>query len=256
MTVHLYLSMIPEALIASMLTPEEFGVYYAVGAEKKARGQAIFCEIDPGFRDEFFRIDEGVERCVPHEDGSPKRSIYISVYRVLEHVPLGAIQRMYLVTQDGRVLGLDPTLELPEETTGMHLYHEIAPVHTRVVSTLGPRGFYDLIVRNPTSLLSLPAVCFVELGLGELAKDPEYGAVRDLPYPGIDHLRQCLVDLQTKTVGTKMVDRLVPASFPYRTIQNGLFMGRRVEERIICFPLPSQEELRADHYRWWRSANM
>jgi hypothetical protein len=22
------------------------------------------------------------------------------------------------------------------------------------------------------------------------------------------------------------------------------------------FPLPSQEELRAKHYRWWRSANM
>jgi hypothetical protein len=256
MTVHLYLSMIPEALIASMLTPDEFGVYYAVGAEKKARGQAVFCEIDPGFRDDFFRIDEGVERCVPHEDGSPKRSIYISVYRVLEHIPLGAVERLYLVTQDGRVLGLDPTGDSPEETEGMHLYHEIAPVRARVVSALGPRGFYDLIVRNPMSLLSLPAVCFVELGLGELAKDPEYGAVRDLPYPGIDHLRQCLVDLQTKTVETKMVDRLVPASFPYRTIQNGLFMGRRVEERIIYFPLPSREELRADHYRWWRSANM
>ena len=32
MTVHLYLSFIPEALIASMLPPEEFGDYYAVGA--------------------------------------------------------------------------------------------------------------------------------------------------------------------------------------------------------------------------------
>ena len=47
MTVHLYLSLIPEALIASMLTPEEFGAYYAVGSEKKSRGQAIFFEIDP-----------------------------------------------------------------------------------------------------------------------------------------------------------------------------------------------------------------
>ena len=46
MAKHLYLSMIPEALIASMLTPEEFGVYYAVGSEKKSRGQAIFFEID------------------------------------------------------------------------------------------------------------------------------------------------------------------------------------------------------------------
>ena len=35
--IHLYLSLIPEALIASMLTPEEFGVYYAVGTANKSR---------------------------------------------------------------------------------------------------------------------------------------------------------------------------------------------------------------------------
>jgi len=40
MAVHLYLSTIPEALIASMLTPLDFGVYYAVGMEKKSHGQA------------------------------------------------------------------------------------------------------------------------------------------------------------------------------------------------------------------------
>ncbi|MCG2770262.1 MAG: hypothetical protein L6435_18085 [Anaerolineae bacterium] len=256
MTVHLYLSMTPEALIASMLTPEQFGVYYAVGAQKKTRGQAVFCEIDPAFRHDFFRIEEGIQRCVPLDDGMPKTSIYISVYRVLEHVPLEAIQRLYLVTQDGRVLGLDSSTDLPEEAVGAHLYHEIAPVHTRVVSTLGPRGFFDLIARDPDSLLSLPVVCFVELRLGELAEDPEYGVVRDLPYSGIDHLRQCLVDLRTKTVHTKMVDRTPAASFPYRTIKHGLFLGKSDEGEILYFPLPSQEELRADNYRWWRSANM
>jgi hypothetical protein len=254
MAIHLYLSMIPEALIASMLTPEEFGVYYAVGTEKKARGQAIFFEINPDFRHDFLRIAEGVQRCVPHEDGSPKRSIYISVYRVLEHIPLDVIQKLYLVTQDGRVLGLGPSEVIPEDATGLHLYQEIAPVHPRVVSTLGPRDFYELIVKTPASLLSLPAVCFVELRLGELAQDPEYGVVRDLPYFNIDHLRQCLVELKTKTVHTKMVDRIHPASFPYRMIKNGVFVGN--EERFLYFPLPSQEELRSEHYRWWRSANM
>ena len=254
MTIHLYLSMIPEALIASMLTPEEFGVYYAVGTRKKARGQAIFFELDPDFRHDFFRIEEGIRRCVPHEDGSPKRSIYISVYRVLEHVSLDAIQKLYLVTQDGRVLGLESSEEVPEDTAGLHLYQEIAPVHPLVVSTLGPREFYELIVKNPVSLLSLPAICFVELRLGELAKDPEYGAVRDLPYSNIEHLRQCLMELRTKTVHTKMVDRIHPSSFPYRMIKNGIFVGNA--ERLIYFPLPSREELRAKHYRWWRSANM
>ncbi len=254
MDIHLYLSVIPEALIASMLAPGEFGVYYALGTAKKSRGQAVFFEIDPAFRHDYFRIEEGVRRCVPHEDGSPKASIYISVYRVLEQTPLDVIQRLYLVTKDGRVLGLESSAEFPEDTEGLHLYQEIAPVHPLVVSTLGPREFYDLIVKNPTSLLSLPAICFVELRLDELAEDPERGAVRDLPYSNIGHLRQCLIDLRTKIIHTKMVNRIQPASFPYRTIKSGVFVGN--EERLLYFPLPSQEELRARHYRWWRSANM
>ena len=44
MAVHLYLSTIPEALIASMLTPMDFGAYYAVGMEKKSRGQAQYLQ--------------------------------------------------------------------------------------------------------------------------------------------------------------------------------------------------------------------
>ena len=60
MTVHLYLSLIPEALIASMLPPEEFGVYYTVGYTKKTSGQAMFVELDPDFRHDFFRIDAGL----------------------------------------------------------------------------------------------------------------------------------------------------------------------------------------------------
>ena len=254
MSIHLYLSMVPEALIASMLTPEEFGVYYAVGTAKKSRGQAVFFEVAPNFRHDYFRIEEGIRRCVPHEDGSPKASIYISVYRVLEHVPLDVIKKLYLVTQDGRVLSLQSSAELPKEMGGLHLYQEIAPVHPLVVSTLGPVEFYELIIKNPTSLLSLPAICFVELRLGELAQDPERGAVRDLPYSSVGHLRQCMVDLKTKNVHTKMVNRIQPASFLYRTIKSGVFVGN--EERLLYFPLPSQEELRAKHYYWWRSANV
>jgi hypothetical protein len=251
---HLYLSLTPEALIVSMLDPEEFGVYYAVGSLKKARGQALFFELDPAFRHDFFRIDEGIRRCIPHEDGSPKRSIYVSVYRVLEHVPLDALRRLYLVTGDGRVLGLDRSECIPDNSGKFHLYQEIAPVHPLVASTLGPEDFYELIVKNPTSLVSLPAVCFVELRLGELANDPVYGAVRDLPYSNMDHLRQCLVDLSGKAVNAKMVNRVEPATFAYRMIKSGVFIGN--EQQLLCFPLPSQEELRAQHYRWWRSANM
>lgn len=255
MGIHLYLSMIPEALIASMLTPEEFGVYYAVGSEKKSRGQAMFFELDPDFRHPELPIDEGFRRCIPHEDGRPKNSIYITVYRALERIDLNAIRNLYLVTQDGRVLGLEGTsLHIPDDTGGMHLYQEVAPVNPLIVSTLGAKAFYDLIVKNPTSLLTLPAVCFAELRLGELTNNTEYGSVGDLPYANIDHLRQCLVELSAKTVHTKMVDRLSSPAFPYRMLKSGVFVGN--VEKLMFFPLPSQEELRTHHYRWWRSANM
>jgi hypothetical protein len=252
--VHLYLSLVPEALIASMLTPEEFGVYYAVGSAKKARGQALFFEVDPSFRHDYFRVEEGIRRCVPHEDGSPKRSIYISVYRVLEHVALDAIGRLYLVTSDGRVLGLDAGKELPEATEGLHLYQEIAPVNPLVVSSLGPRQFYELIVRSPNILLRLPAICFAELRLGELADDPEHGNIGDLPYSRTAHLRQCLIDLATKTVDSKMVNRTEPATFAYRTLKSGIFVGNEVELKF--YPMPPHDVLRAENYRWWRSAGM
>ena len=94
MTTHFYLSLLPEALIVSMLDPEEFGTYYAVGSAKKSRGQAMFFEVAPTFRHPYFRIEEALKRCVPHEDGSPKASIYVSVYRVLEHVDIDALMSL------------------------------------------------------------------------------------------------------------------------------------------------------------------
>lgn len=254
MTVHLYLSLMPEALIASMLNPEEFGVYYAVGSHRKLHGQAIFLEIESDFRDDFFRIDDGVTRCVPHDDGTPKKSVYISTYRVLEHVPLSAVKKLYLVTSYGETLGLERSDENLEHEKNLHMYQEIAPVQPLVVSSLGPVDFYKFITQDPTSMIHLPAIAFVELRLGALARDPEFGEVGELPYEFIPHLRECLVELRDKTIHSKMVDRVHPVEFPYRMIKNGMFIGNR--EDLAYFPLPSRDELRDTYYRWWRSANL
>jgi hypothetical protein len=251
---HLYLSLMPEALIASNLTPEEFGAYYAVGAERKTQGQAAFFEIDPAFRDPFFPLEEALGRCVPHKDGAPKRSVYAAVYRVVEHVPLSALGRLYLTTKDGRTLGIDRAASAPADEKGLHLYHEIAPLSPLVVSELGPKAFHAFFMGDGKKNLAVPAFCWVELKLGELANDPERGEVHDLPYENIDHLRSCLIQLRTKNVVTKIVDRLHPSSFSYRTIKNGVFYGTAAG--LAMYPLPSVEQLKNEHYHWWRSANM
>jgi hypothetical protein len=252
---HLYLSMIPEALIASHLDPESFGVYYAVGNAKKSRSEAMFFELDPTFRHEYFDMDAGYKRLVPHEDGSPKRSVYISIYRVLEHVPPSAIQRFYVTTKDGRTLGLNPTYSIPESMDEMHLYQEIAPVHPRVASTLGPEAFFDLLCDPEKSMVTVPALCFVELRLGGMAQDPEFGSAQGLPYSNIDHYRQCLSELRTKTVSVKMVDRIHPAAISFRTVKSGFYLGS-AGCNLLFFPMPSEEVLRTEHYTWWRSAQM
>lgn len=254
MTVHLYLSLIPEALIASMLSPEQFATYYAVGTTKKQHGEAMFIEIDPSFRHEFFRIDEGIERCVPHPDGTPKKSVYIATYRVLEHVPLKLMQELFLVTAYGQSLKLQPSKDIPDGENGLHLYQEIAPITPLVVSSFGPSRFYNFIIRDPQSMVHLPAIAFAELTLGELATDPEHGALKDLPYDHIHHLRECLVEVKDKRVHTKIVNRVQAPEFPYRTIKSGIFVGK--PEGLLHFALPSREALRSDHYRWWRSANV
>lgn len=253
MNYHLYLTLIPEALIASMLDPEEFAAYYAVGERGKSNGQVIFIEIDPSFRNEFFQIDKGVARCVPTPEGLPKNSVYISIYRVLENIPIAVMGDLYYVTRDGRALR---TSRIPsaENEGGLHFYSELAPVRPAVVSPLGPINFKDLLMGFCDGFKGLPAIAFIELKLGELATDPENGKINDLPYENIDHLRRCLVEVKTKTVLSKMFDLSGSGIMSFRVVKNGVFIGN-INEGLFLYPLPSEEKLREEHHMWWRSAN-
>ena len=87
MKIHLYMLCYRfEALVASHLEPEAFGRYMAIGTQKNARGNVMFFEIDSSIKSDYFRMDDLEKRCAPHVDGSPKRSKYISVYRVLQEM--------------------------------------------------------------------------------------------------------------------------------------------------------------------------
>lgn len=254
MTIHLYLSLIPEALIASMLPPDQFGHYLSVGSKYLTKGQAVFFELDPDFRHPYFDIDKGFERCVPHPDGTPKNSVYISIYRVLEHISLSATRSLYLVTDYGQTLCIDRQADIPENGEGYHLYQDLAPVTSLVVSRLAPWAYYHSITTAPQKLIHFPGLAFVELGLGELATNPESGAVTDLPYSGIPHIRECLVELETKDKKNKLVDRLHTAEFPYRMVKSGFFIG--VGDDLAYYPMPDREELRDRYHHWWRMANL
>ena len=67
-------------------------------------------------------------------------------------------------------------------------------------------------------------------------------------------MRQCLSEVKTKYISTKMVDRISSPVVQYRTIKNGFFVGNG--NGLKYFPMPSMQELRSENYRWFRSANM
>jgi hypothetical protein len=247
---YVYLSFTPESLIASHLAPGEFGNYLAVGARKRLRGQAIFLEVDPGKIIDFPR-EYMEQRLVPYTDGEPKRSLFLSIYRVLEKIPLDALKNLYLVTDDGKVLEIEKgTYAAPGEDL-IYLYQQFNPVTTRVASKLTPPEFIQFLT-DTSKPVSAPRICLVELKLNKLARDPE-APIQDLPYPNPDHLRECLVRLASSEGRlTKTVIRQFSGNLSFRTIKSGFFVGDL--QGLLHYPFPSTALLETKYYSWWRSA--
>lgn len=248
---YLYLSLIPEALIASNLPPEEFGSYFATGVFRRNCDQAIFFEIDPNFQSDYLPISKVDELCKPHADGKPHKSVYLSVYRVLEHIPMSAFKNLYVVTSDGKVLELQPADFVPDTKPRLYLYQDLAPCKPRVVSILNPKE-YTARLTSPERLVHVDKIAFCDLQLGALETDPENGDLGDLPYINQNHLRDCIKQVRNKGGKNNKVVIRSGGEFLYRTIKNGFYVGTGNE--MLYYPMPSKEELENNHYNWWRSA--
>jgi hypothetical protein len=249
---YLYFSVTPEALIASGLSPEKFGNYLAVGTQKRARGQAVFFELDIDKMGDVVSKELIKEKCAPRADGTPKRSYYISIYRVLEMVPLEALKGLYLTTDDGKVLKLEQGEFEGQTGESLYLYQELCPVNPRIASSLNPADFVHFVC-DPSNKVSVPKLFIAQLELGKLANDPIAGEAEDLPYTNIYHLRDCLSGLlQNSGKRTKTVVRFFKGDIQYRTCKNGFFIGDAQE--CLFYPLPTKEELDSKYYSWWRSA--
>ena len=252
---HIYLSLIPQALIASMLEPAAFGRYYSVGTRVHARGEAIFFEVDPRQLPKGeFPLELVGQRCVSKPDGSPKKSVYLAIYQVLSRVPVAALGRLYLVTRTGRTLALDRTEYRREPDRRVHLYQEFCPIDPMVASVLEPLEFCRAItdLQRP---VHVPRIVFSQLALRGLATDPVNGQANDLPYPNLAHLRDVLADLLSGDgKNSKLVLKQVNEGVFYRTIRGGFYVGD--QQDFAFYRFPSEAELEAQHFSWWRSAQM
>lgn len=240
-----------EALVASHLDPDSFGCYMATGTQKNTKGNVLFFEVNPDLKSDYFQLHDLAVRCAPHADGRPKRSKYISVYRVLEHLKPEDIGRLYLVTADGRVLGLDPVeYDASHEDAGPSLYQELCPVSPMVVSALPPAAFVHFMTdqRNP---IHVPRLLFADLMLD---RDEGGHLAGHLPYSDPRHLLDCIMEIEHDyPKETKTVSRSPHLHGFFRTIRRGFFLGDAGALKFYRFP--ERRVLEIEHAQWWRSAS-
>lgn len=260
---HLYVIMHPNrALVASQLKPEDFGRAYSVGTKRYYQGKIIFAKVDPEFRNDYFPIDEYLEKTVPHEDGSPKRTKIISSYRVLEHLDMDAIGELYAVTGSGQTLKLEAAeYDSASESSAkgqVHLIQEINPLQLLVATTMDHKSFGAHLTSagNPKGA---PKLFYTQLDLdvdGFLA-GWEKNPFLPTPVPGVhpQKLADALQFLKTSeeyrvvTLGLSSVfDKVL-----YRNLKRGFFLSEG--EKLKYYPFPSIDELQKNHYGWYRSVD-
>jgi len=256
-TKHLYLILYPnEALVASQLTPDEFGMHYSVGSPRHFKGKVIFVEVDIEFRHPYLRIDEYLKNTESGIPDRPKRTKFVKSYRVLEHVEFSSLQKLYLVTTDGGVLGLEKSTDASEHSPDkIRLFQEICPLRLVVASNLLPAQFGHYITAETWSR-GAPKIFYTRYDI-DVAATVEDNAVYALgtgPLPNINptNLPTALKELQEDpSKKTKTVSLNPNLDFmSYKSIKDGFWFS--AGDETVFYKMPGMEELREKHRTWWR----
>ena len=253
---HLYMILYPnEALIASQLTPDAFGKHYSIGSPRHFQGKVIFCEVDINYRHEYLRIDEYLAQT--EKPGGPKRTKFVKSYRVLEHIDFSALQKLYLVTTDGAVLGLDKGEEPSAYKYEGHVrvYQEMCPLRLVVASQLKPHEFGNYITRETWSK-GAPKIFFTQydIDVEAVVSSNEVRAFGTGPLPNIHPanlplaLQELRADPGKKTKTISLNPNL--DSMSYKVIQPGFWFADA--NSTVFYRMPTMDELHYQHYSWWR----
>jgi hypothetical protein len=245
------------ALVASQLEPDRFARHYLAGSFRHYSGKVIFARVDPTFRHSFFPIDEALEVVHPHEDGRPKATKFISVYRVLEHLDFQKLEQLYLTTPEGVVMTLDPSDDVPVRSTGkLRIFAEINPVRMLVITRMNFMDFGDLAT-NPSVLRSVPALAYTQLEFDAetFLNDFELNPMLPSPLPRVhpSKLRDAINDLLNRPA-KQTKGLLLDSNFdtiPYKLVRHGFMFAGHHEYRF--FRMPPVQEIERTNYKFWKA---
>lgn len=256
---HLYLILYPnEALVASQLSPAEFGQHYVVGSPKHFSGKVVFTELKLEYRHDYFEIDNYLKLTHSGIPGVPKKTKFIKSYRVLEHVDLDSVLDLYLVTTDGYTLGLEKSenFALFHQPKRIRIYQEICPLQLLVASNLTPKEFSQYITNESVSK-GAPKIFFTQynVDIEEAIKEKKSGPSSTSQLPNVNprNLHVALMELagdHTKRTKTISLNEIF-SNISYSKIKHGFWLAD--DSRFLFFPYPEEDELERTHYHWWRS---
>ncbi len=254
---HLYMIVFPiNALVASQLAPSDFARHYTTGSAKHFHGKVIFAEVDINFRNPYFDIDHYLALTVPHPDGKPKKTKFISSYAVLEHVDFKALRHLYLVHANGICLEIASQPYTAINEPGLvRIYQEVTPLTNLVASTIDQRAFGKYIT-SETKSKGAPKICFTQYEFnveGFLKKNQDRQMMYSpIPETNPNRLYDYLMELKSmpekKTKTINLSQTLLEAS--YSLIRHGFWFAEG--QHLIFYPMPSHDDLENKYYYWWR----
>jgi hypothetical protein len=257
---HLYLVVHPNhSLVASQLDPERFIKHYVRESARYFEGKLVFVELDADFRHPWFDVDSAYAQLKPHADGSPKATKFISSYRVLEHVALGAMGTLYICDASGGYVALSPSATgAPAASSDeeLRVILEIDPVKFIVLTRLG-LAEYSRFATDPANSKGAPRMLYTELDVSvdDFMRETEESPYVTSFFPGIhpDRLRAAIRELRlSPSKEVKGIALYCPFDrISYKLLREGFVFAS--PEHVKFYPLLPLEEVERKHYKFWKS---
>ena len=244
-----------QALVASQLDPEAFARHYLIGSIRHYSGKLVFAAIDTKFRHPYFDIDSALKQLVPHPDGSPKHTKFISSYRVLEHMDFDSIDTLYLASAEAHVLELKAQpYDKVHQPGFLRTFAEIAPLSMLVMSPLDMPEFGKHIT-HPGNSKGCPKLFYaqIELNVDEFLANFEKNPFMQAPFPFLhpSKLRDAMLQMRKEEKSTKGLALSCPLDqIPFKSIRHGFMFSAQDEYKF--FPLPKLHEIETTNYRFWK----
>jgi hypothetical protein len=253
----IYMVLYPNAaLIASQYDPEMFAKHYTSGSSRHYSGKLVFAEVDTGYRNDFFDIENILKELVPHADGRPKATKFIGSYRVLEHVDLSAIGKLYISTEEGHCIDLERGEYDRSHEEAIRIYAEISPMRMLVMSRFNPLEF-GAYITDPANHKSAPKQFYTQLDidLPEFIEDFEHNPFKPSPISALhpSTIRDGYLELTAKPDKKSKAMALDSNldNITFRLLKHGFTFFTKGES--IFYPLPSHSAIEAKNLKFWRT---